>query len=156
LVPAAVIANFVAFNVLTAAWTGGWGVGPRYLVPALPFLMALAVPGYRRFPRLATALIVISVFMMLTVTAVRVQWPAKLYGPPVGDDPVAESLVLLLRGLIARDPGSTNIGLRLGLPGTISLLPPLLVIAALGIDIAWLSRRDRATALRADAAHVAG
>ncbi|MEO6435201.1 MAG: hypothetical protein ABIP55_05510 [Tepidisphaeraceae bacterium] len=156
IVPAAVIANFLLFNLTYHAWTGGWGVGPRYLVPAMGFMMVFAAAGYRRFPGIALALIVISIASMFAVTAVRVQWPAKLFGPPYGDDPVSSSILRLVIGDVALSNGSTNVGLLLGLRGRWSLIPPLLVITALGVEIFLLHRRERAAAFRADAADVSG
>lgn len=138
LIPAAVVVNFLLFNLTFHAWTAGWGVGPRYLVPAMPFLMIFAVAGYRRFPRIAVVLILISILSMFAVTAVRAQWPARLFGPPYGDDAVAESIKRLTMGQIARTEGSTNVGLLLGMPGAWSLIPPAAVIAALAVAIVRL------------------
>ena len=38
LVCAAMFAHLLVFNMSFANWNGGWGCGPRYLIPALPFL----------------------------------------------------------------------------------------------------------------------
>jgi len=54
-VPAAVIANFLLFSLTYSAWTGGWGVGPRYMIPAMPFLMVFAPPARKKFPRISIA-----------------------------------------------------------------------------------------------------
>ena len=156
IIPAAVIANFLLFNLTFHGWTGGFGTGPRYLIPTLPFIMAFAPAGYRRFPRICVALILISVAAMLAVTAVRVQWEANLFGPPRGYDPVAESFVSLTKYRhIARDRGSSNLGLLLGLRGMWSLLPPLLVIAAWVASPWFFSKRQHGLAARAtESAHV--
>jgi hypothetical protein len=146
LVPAAVIGNFLLFNLTYNAWTAGWGVGPRYLIPIMPFLMVFAVAGYRRFPRISTALVVISVGSMLAVAAVRAQWPAKLSGPPVGDDAVAESIRRLTFGDVARDKGSFNVGQLMGLKDAWSLLPVIGVLLVVGGAIVRLRLRERAGA----------
>jgi hypothetical protein len=144
LIPAAVIADFLLFNLTYHGWTGGFGVGPRYLVPALPFMMVFAPAGYRRFPRISLVLIIISVAAMLAVTAVRAQWEANLYGPPRGYDPVAESLLSLTKYRhVARDRGSSNLGLTIGLRNLWSLTPPLLIIAAVAAWIVRCSRHER-------------
>jgi hypothetical protein len=106
--------------------------------------MVFAPAGYRRFPRISLALIVISVAAMFAVAAVRVQWEANLYGPPRGYDPLAESVLSLTKYRhIARDRGSTNLGLALGLRRLWSLTPPLLVIAAVAAWIVRCARHER-------------
>src|SRR5205823_8269752 len=134
LLPAVVIASFVLFIRCDAAWTGGYGVGPRFLIPALPFLFIFAAPAQRRWPRIATVLIAVSVAMMFAVTAVRTQYPTNTFGPPIPDDPVAESIKRLTMRQIARTPDSFNLGLLMGMKGLWSLIPPALVIAG---TFAW-------------------
>jgi hypothetical protein len=79
---AAVLAFFVLFALTFNGWHGGWAVGPRYLVPALPFLALPAVFAFRRFPRTAAALATASAAIGLLVTAVDPQ-------APVGVSPLA-------------------------------------------------------------------
>src|SRR5205814_8135479 len=71
ILPLAVIAYFLLFNLGFDGWTGGWGAGPRYLIPATPFLWAFAAPGLARFRYVAIALIVVSIVNMMAITAVR-------------------------------------------------------------------------------------
>ena len=154
LIPAAVIVNFVLFNLTFHAWTAGWGTGPRYLIPILPFLIVLAARGYQRFRVIGYILITISVIAMFAVTAVRVQWPAKLYEPPYGDNAVAESIKRLTMRQIALDNDMNNLGLAVGLPKMWSIVPPALVIVSVFVIAARSRLRDRRPALRADAADV--
>ena len=142
LIPAAVIANFLLFNLTFHAWTAGWGTGPRYLMPTLPFLIVLSVRGYQRFRPVAYLLIAISTLAMFAVAAERLQWGANLYGPPRGDHPVPQSIMRLVMRQVALDKDISNLGLQLGLRGSWSLVPPALVIIAT-VTWAWTRKRTR-------------
>ena len=130
-------------------WHGGWGTGPRHLVVALPFL-ALATTGVwsRRRP---SALVsgawlgaaCVSVFLMLTATAVRPEAPRPI-SRPFADfvlPALAEDrLAINTQGLEAREPGgprqARNLGELVGLQGRSSLLP-LLALQALVLVRLW-------------------
>lgn len=75
LLAAAMVAYFLAFNVSFNGWAGGWAVGPRYLVPALPFLALPLAPAFRRWPRTVATLAVVSILVQGLVTAVDPQSP---------------------------------------------------------------------------------
>lgn len=50
------LAMFILFywvNVTFNGWPAGYSTGPRYLIPAIPFLALLAVPAFARFPKVA-------------------------------------------------------------------------------------------------------
>ena len=147
-IPLLVIAYHLAFNMSFNGWTGGWGVGPRYLIPALPFLYSFALNGFRRFPIISAALAIISATEMLCVTAVLVMVPAPNEGPPLPSNPVLDSIGKLASGQVSistqgiRDilpihsPNerwdSYNVGELLGLPGLWSLAPIGLALIAFG------------------------
>jgi hypothetical protein len=155
-IPLAVVASFVAFNLSFNGWTGGWGVGPRYLIPALPFLYSLVLPGWRRFPRIAGSLAATSAAIMLVVTSVQLMVPGPNRGAPPSTNPVAQCFELVLEGRVSvsrqsvfeRRPGvsggdrwdSYNLGELAGLSGAWSLVPPLLLLGGLG---AFGARRER-------------
>jgi hypothetical protein len=71
----AVLAFFLLFIVTFNGWHGGWAVGPRYLVPAVPFLALPAVLAFQRAPVLASAVAAVSIALNLLVTAVDPQSP---------------------------------------------------------------------------------
>lgn len=78
----AMIAHVLAFNVAFKAWQGGWACGPRYLIPALPFL---ALPIALVSPRAAwvrRALLVLSMVAMALATTVDPQTPDADRGEP--------------------------------------------------------------------------
>jgi hypothetical protein len=73
---AGMLAHVLAFNVTFSGWMGGWACGPRYLIPALPFL---AIPAALALPRAAWirgVLLAVSIAGMAIVTAVDPQTPA--------------------------------------------------------------------------------
>ena len=66
------------FNASFNGWHGGWSTGPRFLVPALPFL-ALGLPFVPPlFRKAAWAAACLSVVFMTAVTAVSVSVPQDL------------------------------------------------------------------------------
>lgn len=77
----AIAAVGVAFLVYDSSFWGefgGWGPGPRYLIPALPFLAVPLALAWRRLPLLTGALAAVSAATMLT---------AKTTEPLLPNDP---------------------------------------------------------------------
>lgn len=106
---ASLLAFFVLFNASFNGWHGGSGVGPRYLIPALPFLGLAATWAFARWPRPSGALAAVSIATMFAFTAVDPQWPwpTLLRDParsPLLQEPLREyTLPLFLTG----KPGPT-------------------------------------------------
>ena len=73
---------FLLFISHFNGWYGGWASGPRYLIPALPFLCVAMVLGFVRFPKLSLILTAISVTIQLLITAVDAQTPVGVAGDP--------------------------------------------------------------------------
>lgn len=61
---------YFAVNICFNGFHGGFAAGPRYLIPALPFLSLALVPAFERWPRRAGILAALSIFQqaLLTVT----------------------------------------------------------------------------------------
>ena len=153
-----VLAYLLLMNMCFNGWAGGWGVGPRYLTPALPFLFLYAGIFFQRLPRLSLAISLLSIVLMLCVSSVLLSWPMNLTGPPRGPSPVAESIRKLEKNEVsicrqgvwssfppeARDMqprdfwASYNLGEVAGLRGVWSLFPVVLLLGALGAAIAKL------------------
>lgn len=127
------LVSFILFNGSSVMWQGGYGVGPRYLVPMLPYLtlpLALCLEHWGRRPALRIVAVVLTAWSLLAVWIETIS--GQLY-PDYTLNPLFNySLPRLLHGDIARNPG-----LLLGLPGAASLLPLAVVLALLGF---WLAR----------------
>lgn len=154
---AAVFAAYLLLNAGLVDWHGGWAMGPRYLIPAIPFLavgamgLVLATPAgslaRRGLAGAGAALAALSIVVMLAGTAVRPEVPLTETRPFRG-----YVFPLLARGRVARSnhaidsPAGTgrreawNLGHVLGLEGVATLLPLALWMTASG---AWLVRAVR-------------
>jgi hypothetical protein len=92
---ALMVLPFLALWLINASfknWHGGGSTGPRYLIPALPFLALPLAIVFRRIPSIALTLAAVSVALMLAATAVDGQAPA------VVENPMASHVWPLLRG----------------------------------------------------------
>jgi hypothetical protein len=68
-----------AFN----GWHGGSAIGPRYLMPVVPFLALGLVPAFQRLPHVTGALAGVSAAIMLAVTAIDPQVDVQILNPLV-------------------------------------------------------------------------
>lgn len=119
--------SFFLFNGSSVMWEGGYAVGPRYVLPMMPF-MALALTfftkhwGRYRWARIAMG--------FLTLWSVLFVWAETIGGQSFPDwtgNPLFNySLPRLLRGDIAR-----NWGTIAGLSGWASLLPLAVILGIL-------------------------
>jgi hypothetical protein len=128
-----VIFGFFFYNASYLYWNGGNTVGPRFLVPMLPFMTLPIIFVFNKWATLLAGRAVIGVLCLVSFVSVWVQTVAGNRYPPVvtGDVPISNPLVqyslpLLLSGNIA-DNYATLVGVR----GFASLVP--LVIAVIGI-----------------------
>jgi hypothetical protein len=95
-----------AFN----GWEGGFTIGPRYLIPAIPFLCLALVPAFERRPRLTASVAVASAALMLLVTAVDPQTSPRIRNPLVQYVWALwkEPARVFFRGIDIRGPVSAN------------------------------------------------
>jgi len=114
-------------------WTAGSAYGPRYQIPALPFLIVAVAPAARRWPFVFKALAVISITFTAIVTAHSPFVPESLRNP----------LGVALAGFSNGEVLHGNLGKSIGLPGLASLLPLVAVEAAFLYALAGLSARER-------------
>jgi hypothetical protein len=154
---AATTCSFFAFiyywmlNAGHATWHGGWAVGPRHMVPAIPLLAPGIVIALRNWPRAVILAGGISLFVMLAATAVGPEVPEDIQNPYsehffphflAGDLSIGEQgfADLYPERMNPREPDRWDaflLGEALGLPRHLALLPLFLVWAALW---PWRSR----------------
>lgn len=168
LVCMAVVLLFVWLNASLVDWQGGWAMGPRYLIPAIPFLAVLAsgaVPlASRTSPltgRLASrgASIVFalaalySAFVMLAGAAVKPEVPVHIKRPVSGfvlprlysgELAVNTQSIDRIAPSPTGEPAAWNLGQILGLDGLASLVPLGLLVVAMGL---WIRSTLRARPL---------
>ncbi|KPL09317.1 hypothetical protein AMJ85_06795, partial [candidate division BRC1 bacterium SM23_51] len=85
IVVAAMAAAYLTFNACygdsIVYWGGAWSVGPRHLIPLLPFLALPLIEGARRLWFFFCPLMLLSVFYMLLATAVEPRVPYEYRNP---------------------------------------------------------------------------
>jgi hypothetical protein len=143
---------FLTFNSSSAMWSGGFAVGPRYLVASLPFLGLAAGVGVSRAWQRRWLRPVVALACLWSFFAVWTETIAGQSFPDYTPNPLFDlSLPRLLSGDVAR-----NFGMILGLHGLSSLVP-LAVVAVVGV-LVWLrlghgsvAASGRADVLAADA-----
>jgi hypothetical protein len=127
---AAVLAAYGVFTCSFYYWDGGMSVGPRHLVPVLPFFvlpLAFVARRGRAWLALVATTTAVSVVVMFACTAVRVELPAEEKNPLA--DVVLASLVRgevatnheSPFGALARADASYNLGTFAGLSPCASL-----------------------------------
>ena len=114
----AIVGFYLALNSGYYMWDGGAAVGPRHCVPMLPFLALGLIPALRLAPGAVRVLGLVSAAQLLAATAAAPEAPQ--FGDPLWGHAWPH--------LLASQPGyggATNLGLLLGLPGILSVLPLL-------------------------------
>lgn len=129
---------------------GGWSVGPRYIIVAVPFIAWLAaaalelVDGRAVLRALAHALIVTGVIVFVVAGTTYPHWPIAFRNPLY-----EVSFHALRQGLAPH-----SLGTWLGLRGLLSLAPLYVLVAAL--VAALLGVRDRSRLLTTACAFILG
>ncbi len=131
------VVSFFLFNGSSAMWSGGFAVGPRYLVPVLPFL---ALPIIFLLPAVRSKLIQAACALAMLGSLVLV-WIQTIGGqsfPQFQPNALMDySLPRILAGDIAR-----NVGMVLGLRGWSSLIPLLGILFVLTMGWVFWERRS--------------
>lgn len=139
-VPIAVsLASFLAMLLFAASsvmWWGGFAVGPRYILPAVPLLalpLGMLIAEFNR-AALPLRLAGLAGIAGLAAVSATLTWGLTLagqgYPPDTIADPIGDYMLPAFRdGDIAR-----NLGMALGLDGVFSLVP-LAALLALGVAV---------------------
>jgi len=139
---AAVVGIVILYNSAYVFWYGGASVGPRFLVPVLPFLGPPLAVAIERLWRGRVGRVAVSALAAASVANVWAQSIAGQFYPGGGvRNPLLEYAVPRLRaGDLAESYGTL-----LGLAGWASLLP--LAVALAGLGALWAAS-DRLAPLR--------
>lgn len=136
LVTTACIGFMFLFNSSSVMWWGGFSVGPRYLLPMLPFLVVPVAMVLRPLTQPASPATrwLIRGFALLLVWSFLATWGMTLAGQSFPPDTIPNPWLDYLlphwqEGNIAR-----NLGTIIGFKGLFSLVPVLLLLLAL---LAW-------------------
>lgn len=108
---------FVLLNAGYYMWDGGAAIGPRHVVPMLGALALGLPPALRMVPHAFAALAVVSAAQMLLATAAMPEAPQ--WGNPLWEFALGH----VLGREASTDALASNLGLLLGLPGVLSLIP---------------------------------
>ncbi|MEZ4669056.1 MAG: hypothetical protein R3E39_14210 [Anaerolineae bacterium] len=143
------VAFFFFYNSSSVMWWGGFTIGPRYLIPMLPFFCLPIIFSLNHLLNKVWGRILTGILMALSLLSVwgmtiaGQSWPAVIEWPLTFQQMNASStlfdfsLPLLSQGNIAR-----NYGMIAGLPGFLSLLPLLITLLAILFIIPRLLDRN--------------
>lgn len=134
-----IVALMVLFTGSSGMWWGGFAVGPRYLLPALPWLALPVVAVLARWQRWPAR----ALFALLALASLAGTWGMTLaeqaFPPDSMRNPWRDHLLANWQaGNLARNAGTV-----LGLEGAVSLLPLLLLVVALALLWWGLARRKQ-------------
>jgi hypothetical protein len=128
------------FYASSVMWWGGFGVGPRYLVPMLPFLaLAAAFAVQMLWARRAGRMLVLG----LALISAALTWAETLAGQSFPTDAIRQPWISYTMPAWASGNIARNLGTALGLPGSLSLLPLALLLAVLILLLIYVPRPRR-------------
>jgi len=130
-----IVAYYLVLNSGYYMWDGGAALGPRHCVPMLPFLALGLVAALPRAPRTSAALVAISLISIVVGTS------AGPEAAQAGDPLYNFAWPRLWSATPGTEGGPTNLGLMLGLPGVLSLVPLLALWLGLGTSL-WHATGD--------------
>ena len=133
-----IVLGFFFFNSGYAYWDGVGSVGARFLIPAIPFLVLPLSRSIKRWPLQVTLLGILSIIIMLIITAVepRAEW--KVRSPFF-----YFSIFLFLKGYLAE-----NLGMIFGLKGISSVIPLLVFLGVVFMVLRVATRGSSRSKIR--------
>ncbi|MBP9087112.1 MAG: hypothetical protein KBG15_13405 [Kofleriaceae bacterium] len=139
-VSVAILIIYLLFISSINFWRGGWCLGPRYITVMLPFLLPAAVVALdsaRKYPLLlaaALASVIVAITIYALSNALFPHFPER-FGNPLYD----VTFALFIDGAAA--PNVANV---VGVSGTLSLLPYLLLLVVTVLIALRAAARSRA------------
>lgn len=133
---ASIMAMFL-FNISSIMWWGGFAIGPRYLLPGLPFMVLAALFFFNKWGKNAWVKMATAVSLIWSSVAV---WGLTLaeqaFPPDTIKNPLLEyALPNWAQGNIAR-----NLGTIFGLQGVASLAPLFILLMLIWVIWGWRQR----------------
>ncbi len=123
----------LAYNTCYWVWDGGGSVGPRFLIPMLPFL---SLPIVFVLNRAARAWQRAGIALLIVVSVVGV-WIQTLAGNNFPPDSVGQPILDYALPLLRQGDVRWNLGSLVGLHGFTSLVPLVLSLAAIVWFVPW-------------------
>ena len=121
------VVSFMLFNTSSVMWQGGFSIGPRYLVPILPFAAVALAFGLERAFRQRWSQVLMLILALWSFGLVWIETISGQAFPDYTSNPLINySVPRFIAGDIAR-----NLGMALGLCGWASLLPLMGIVAIL-------------------------
>lgn len=135
----------LAFAASSAMWWGGFAVGPRYLLPGVPFLALPlgALVAWLNSRRLAVRLGGLGLIGVLAASSLALVWATTFARQSFPPDTLREPLRAWVWPALNDGDIARNLGMALGLRGAASLLP-LGAIVAIGVVALAASLRPSA------------
>lgn len=158
----AIVILFLWLNASLVDWQGGWAMGPRYLIPAIPFLVVLAA-GVLATERLhrgvaiaLAAVVALSAVAMLIGTAVKPEIDVHVRRPfqdfllphlARGELGVSTQSIDMAANPAGAPRQAWNLGHQIGLEGIASLVPLVIMwaLCAWWLGISLRSTRQAKT-----------
>ena len=130
-----IIIGFLGFNSSYYTWWGGWGIGPRHLIPMLPFMVIVI---YSYLPKLKPYFIALGLYSILIMVLVCVTEPQV---PDSFMYPLAQFTIFrLVDGIFTR-----NVFSIIGVPRFIAVIIWVIYLIGGGVFLSSLSRKEQST-----------
>ena len=123
--------SMFVFNASSIMWWGGFAIGPRYLLPGLPFMALALVFCLRQVKRIGPIALIVALYVWSFIAVWGLTLAEQAFPSDAIRDPLLQyALPNWQMGNIAR-----NLGTLLGFKGVAGLLP--LVIATAALSVVW-------------------
>lgn len=131
---AILVSGYFLLNTLYPYYYGGKALGPRHAMEMLPYMVLLAFFFVLRFPRISALLAAVSIFLILTATAVRFEEYARhpfqdlyFYSFFGGYLSINPETTFQANTVVSSLFNAFNLGQVAGLNGQLSLMPLYLI-----------------------------